>query len=74
MNGVIPGEVAVGEKEKAWEVRIGFERKGRPGVMDIEVSCSCLFAADAQIMDEARQNGDHKRGRTKWTMVSRNRY
>jgi tRNA (uracil-5-)-methyltransferase len=25
---------------KPWEVRIGFERKGRPGVMDIEVSFS----------------------------------
>ena len=27
--------IKVGEKE--WELRIGFERKGRPGVMDIEV-------------------------------------
>lgn len=27
-----------GEGRRKWETRIGFERKGRPGVMDIEVS------------------------------------
>lgn len=34
-----PGTVLDSEG-KPWEVRIGFERKGRPGVMDIEVSLS----------------------------------
>ncbi|RXK35210.1 tRNA (uracil-5-)-methyltransferase [Tremella mesenterica] len=28
--------IVVEEKRKKWECRIGFERKGRPGVMDIE--------------------------------------
>lgn len=31
-------ESAVNGEKKEWECRIGFERKGRPGVMDIEVS------------------------------------
>jgi len=26
------------EEKKDWECRIGFDRKGRPGVLDIEVS------------------------------------
>jgi tRNA (uracil-5-)-methyltransferase len=30
----------VGEGKRDWECRIGFERKGRPGVLDIEV---CYF-------------------------------
>lgn len=37
MNGDVPGQVDVPEAVKNWECRIGFERKGRPGVMDIEV-------------------------------------
>jgi len=28
-----------GKKEKKWELRIGFEGKGKAGVLDIEVSC-----------------------------------
>lgn len=32
------GNENAGDGMKEWEVRIGFERKGRPGVMDIEVS------------------------------------
>jgi tRNA (uracil-5-)-methyltransferase len=31
----------VGEGKRDWECRIGFERKGRPGVLDIEV-CFCF--------------------------------
>ena len=34
MNGDVPAPTEV---VKNWECRIGFERKGRPGVMDIEV-------------------------------------
>ena len=32
-----------GVEKRDWECRIGFERKGRPGVLDIEV---CVFWAD----------------------------
>jgi hypothetical protein len=32
MNGIEDGK-----EDKQWECRIGFERKGRPGVLDIEV-------------------------------------
>jgi tRNA (uracil-5-)-methyltransferase len=32
------GAGGVDEDGKAWECKIGFERKGKPGVMDIEVS------------------------------------
>ena len=42
----------VGEEEgmndtgvKSWECRIGFERKGRPGVLDIEVCCTSSHRA-----------------------------
>lgn len=39
MNGHVPSISAVPAVEKpTWECRIGFERKGRPGVLDIEVS------------------------------------
>lgn len=32
------GTCSVTAGDRTWELRIGFERKGRPGVMDIEVS------------------------------------
>jgi hypothetical protein len=37
------GENDAEKEEVGWECRIGFERKGRPGVLDIEVSQSWVF-------------------------------
>jgi tRNA (uracil-5-)-methyltransferase len=36
--GVVGGTGAEAAGPRKWECRIGFERKGRPGVMDIEVN------------------------------------
>ena len=36
-------------KERRWDLRIGFERKGKPGVMDIEVSCKTVLCEQALI-------------------------
>ena len=38
------GTKTVSAGERNWELRIGFERKGRPGVMDIEVSLVSSYA------------------------------
>ena len=40
MNGIV--EEGQGQEVRKWECRIGFERKGRPGVLDIEV-CTTLL-------------------------------
>lgn len=37
-GGDVDVDVDIPEAVKNWECRIGFERKGRPGVLDIEVS------------------------------------
>jgi hypothetical protein len=52
MNEVNEVDTGVEEK-KDWECRIGFDRKGRPGVLDIEVSifseCGYLYAMGIRI-------------------------
>jgi tRNA (uracil-5-)-methyltransferase len=35
-------EEAGNEKRAAWECKIGFDKKGQPGVLDIEVSFCCV--------------------------------
>jgi tRNA/tmRNA/rRNA uracil-C5-methylase (TrmA/RlmC/RlmD family) len=41
----------VGEGKRDWECRIGFERKGRPGVLDIEV---CFFPPQTLVSRQRR--------------------
>ena len=47
VNGLDMGVQEEAQPTRKWECRIGFERKGRPGVLDIEVSTTVVVLVNA---------------------------